>query len=79
MYFFVVDRKEGRGLVKEFQAEKPFFSFHSINSWEDKDGGIVCEMPVYDGLDVIKRFYYENIIAKEVGNSKNHGISPYLS
>lgn len=68
--FFVVDRREGRGLVKKFQTEKPFFAFHSTNSWEDKDGGVVCEMPVYDDLDVLKRFYYENMLAREVANGK---------
>lgn len=65
--WYVVDRA-GKGLVAKFDSD-PFFCFHTINAWEEpsssdaKATDIICELSMYDNLDVIHRFYYDNLIS----------------
>lgn len=64
----VVDRKHGRGVVKKFTTPG-FFSFHTINAWQEKqkDGvlDIICELAQFDSLDILHTFYYENMVSNE--------------
>jgi torulene dioxygenase len=71
--WLVVDRVEGKGLVAVFGSE-PCFSFHCVNAWEEKSGkdpkvvDIILEVPAYENLDILKRFYYENMKATASGS-----------
>ncbi|RMZ68580.1 Carotenoid oxygenase [Pyrenophora seminiperda CCB06] len=66
--WYVVDRVHGKGLVATYES-MPFFSFHSINAWEQPSPSdpsktdIVAELSMFENLDVIKRFYYDSIIS----------------
>lgn len=77
-FFYVIDRKGGKGVVARFVDNVPFFVFHTIGAWEEEEDGedgnggdLVLEALSYDNVDVIKRFYYENILATNVENGKS--------
>jgi len=82
--WLVVDRQHGRGLVAKFTSPAAFM-FHSANAWEETnaDGStdVVCDLVEYANLDVIHRFYYENLMsssAKAPAFVSDHqtGINP---
>lgn len=68
--WYVVDRKPvaegGRGLVATFESD-PFFCFHTINAYEERSTSdpdqidIIADLCAYDSLDVLKRFYVDNL------------------
>ena len=64
--WFVVDRHGENGVVGVYQSD-PFFSFHPCNAWEipsETEPGkvdIIADAPVFPNIDVIKRFYYDNM------------------
>jgi torulene dioxygenase len=66
--WYVVDRRHGKGLVANYESD-PFFCFHSINAWEEPSASdpsktdIITELSMFENLDVIKRFYYDNVIS----------------
>ena len=67
--WFVIDRIHGRGVVDIYESDG-FFSFHSTNAWEQTSGAttdIVLELSTYEDLDILKRFYYENMKATAPG------------
>ncbi|KAF2660100.1 hypothetical protein K491DRAFT_110061 [Lophiostoma macrostomum CBS 122681] len=74
----VVDRKHGKGLVATYDSD-PLFSFHSINAWEEPSASdpsrtdIVTELSMYENLDVIHRFFYDNLISSLHDKSKFAG------
>lgn len=57
--WYVVDRRNGRGVVRKYTSDA-FFAFHSANAWEE-GGGIVAEVPAYENIDIIKKFYLHNL------------------
>lgn len=64
--WLVIDRRNGKGLVGIYESD-PFFAFHPINAWEqpsESEPGktdIIAEIPCYKNLDILKRFYYDNL------------------
>jgi len=70
--WFVVDKRApeegGCGLVAKFTSDA-FYAFHTINAYEvpsdtDKDSvDIVADINAYDNMDVIYRFYLDNVIS----------------
>jgi torulene dioxygenase len=66
--WYVVDRRHGKGLVATYESD-PFFSFHSVNAWEEqsttdpKKTDIITELNLYENTDVVHKFYYDNIIS----------------
>jgi len=64
--WYVIDRKNDMGVVATYTSDA-FFCFHTVNAWEERPSGqdgrtdIVGDMTMYDNLDIIKRFYYENM------------------
>ncbi|KAG7007642.1 hypothetical protein G7Y79_00009g027510 [Physcia stellaris] len=64
--WLVIDRRQGKGLVGIYESD-PFFAFHPINAWEqpsETDPGktdIIADIPCYKNLDVLQRFYYDNL------------------
>jgi len=68
--WYVIDRKPvengGKGHVATYESE-PFFCFHTINAYEQSSAtesgktDIVADLCAYDNLDVLKRFYIENM------------------
>ncbi|MCJ1309805.1 hypothetical protein MMC25_003466 [Agyrium rufum] len=63
--WYIVDRRRGRGVVATYESDA-FFAFHTINAWEDGDD-VVCDVCTYDNDDVLKRFYYENLLSTAKG------------
>lgn len=67
--WFVVDRTPGgQGLIARYESD-PFFYFYSINAYEERSStysskvDILADICAYDNLDVLKRFYIENIMS----------------
>ena len=70
--WFVIDRtpteQGGKGLVATYESE-PFFCFHSINAYEEPSAtdpskiDVVADLTAFDNLDVINRFYIENMLS----------------
>jgi len=59
--------------VKKFES-RAFFSFHTVNAWEEdadnKDNeavDIVCELAEFKNMDILYRFYYENLVSDQPG------------
>ncbi len=70
--WYVIDRKHDRGVIATYESD-PFFCFHTINAWEQPSSSdasgidIVADLTVYQNLDVLKRFYYENLKSTSPG------------
>ncbi|KAH8805043.1 carotenoid oxygenase [Xylogone sp. PMI_703] len=66
----VVDRRHGRGVVAKFNGPAKF-CFHSVNAWQEEelDGkiNIFCDLIQYSNIEVIRRFYYGNILSTGSG------------
>ena len=64
--WLVIDRRHGKGLTGIYESD-PFFAFHPLNAWEqpsETEPGktdIITDIPCYKNLDILKRFYYENM------------------
>ncbi|KAI4196281.1 MAG: hypothetical protein LQ350_006652 [Teloschistes chrysophthalmus] len=64
--WLVIDRHHGKGLVAVFESD-PFFAFHCVNAWDEpsttEEGktDITLDISTYENLDILKRFYYENM------------------
>ena len=64
--WLVVDRIGNKGLVGIYESD-PHFAFHPVNAWDvpsDTAPGkhdIYTDVPIYANLDVLKRFYYDNM------------------
>ncbi|KIJ61011.1 hypothetical protein HYDPIDRAFT_97571 [Hydnomerulius pinastri MD-312] len=71
--WYVIDRKHGKGVVAKYECD-PFFSFHTVNAWEEPSPtdpsqiDIVADLSIYKNLDVIKRFYFNNIKSSSAGS-----------
>lgn len=71
--WYVIDRKHGKGVVAKYECD-PFFCFHTTNAWEEPSPSdssqidIVADLSVYENLDIIKRFYYNNIKSTSPGS-----------
>lgn len=76
--WYVVDRKHGRGVVATYESD-PFFSFHSVNAWEEPNPtdptktDIITELSLYENLDVVHRFHYDNIMSSSTTNEQYMG------
>lgn len=67
--WLVIDRHHGRGVVKKFKSPA-FFCFHTVNAWEEEsaDGStadVICELVEFSSMDILHRFYYENLASNE--------------
>ncbi|KAL4867378.1 hypothetical protein BDV12DRAFT_198331 [Aspergillus spectabilis] len=66
--WYVVDRKEGRGLVGTYESGA-FFSFHTINAWEEVNAqdpskkDIVAECVAFENTDSLFKLYYELLVS----------------
>ncbi|KAF7597232.1 hypothetical protein BBP40_008074 [Aspergillus hancockii] len=66
--WYVVDRKNGQGLIATYESP-PFFCFHTVNAWQessvsDPNGvDLVAELVKLDNTDTLHSLYYENIIS----------------
>lgn len=70
--WFVVDRKHGKGLLATYESPA-FYCFHTVNAWTEQSKtepgkiDVICDLSAYDNLDVIKKFYYENVMSTGPG------------
>jgi torulene dioxygenase len=67
--WFVIDKRPaevgGKGLIAKYTSD-PFFSFHSVNSYEETRDGkrdIVCDVAGYDDMSILDKFYFENMLS----------------
>ncbi|KAL3466019.1 carotenoid oxygenase [Aspergillus heterothallicus] len=66
--WYVVDRKQNRGLVATYESDA-FFCFHTINAWEEQSledpskMDIVAECVSFENTDAIKKLYYELLLS----------------
>ncbi|KAL8938076.1 MAG: hypothetical protein Q9216_004091 [Gyalolechia sp. 2 TL-2023] len=64
--WLVIDRHQGKGVVGVFESD-PFFAFHFVNAWDEESSGqkgktdITLDISTYENLDILKRFWYENM------------------
>lgn len=64
--WYVIDRKNGKGLVATYDSPA-FFCFHTINAWEEPSKedptqtDIVADLVRMDNTDFLKFLYYENM------------------
>lgn len=76
--WYVVDRLHGKGLVATYESEA-FFAFHTINAWEEPNAAdptkkdILTELVMYDNLDLLHRFYYDNLLSSGKGHKAYTG------
>ncbi|GFF88697.1 hypothetical protein IFM47457_08330 [Aspergillus lentulus] len=65
-HWFVVDRKNHRGVVAKF-VSPPFFAFHTINAFQDPGDkntvDIICDLVQYTNMDALHRTYYEALLS----------------
>lgn len=66
--WYVIDRKHGKRILATYESPA-FFSFHTINAWTEPSASdpsetdIICILYAYENTDVLKKFYYENLIS----------------
>jgi torulene dioxygenase len=72
----VVDRRPGgRGLVATFTSDN-FYAFHSINAYEcpspnnANEVDIIADVTAYPNLDIIKRYYIDNLTSTSESAAK---------
>ncbi|KIV81620.1 hypothetical protein PV11_03791 [Exophiala sideris] len=76
--WFVIDKRPteegGRGLIAKYETNA-FYCFHTINAYEEPSSthegstDIVADLIGYDNMDVLHRFYMENLVSD---SSKAH-------
>ncbi|ETS74667.1 hypothetical protein PFICI_13151 [Pestalotiopsis fici W106-1] len=72
--WFVIDRREDKGVVAQFETPAGFY-FHSANAYDELDGltgeiNIFCDMLEYPNTDVIKSYEIDVLMGKN-GMGKN--------
>lgn len=77
----VIDRKNGNGVVKEFESDASF-CFHSVNAWQEGND-IICEYPEYENTDIIHGLYYRNMTsnspnAETFARDKGESYVPHM-
>jgi torulene dioxygenase len=74
--WYVVDRKQGRGVVATYLCPA-FFSFHTINAWqkENSDGttDVMCDIIQYPTDEMIQRGYYDTMVSTGPDVTKYYG------
>ena len=67
--FYVIDRIKG-GVVSKYASDEAFFAFHEINSFEEKDGSIIIDLPVLEDYTFLEAAKVANLRAN-VGSKTN--------
>jgi torulene dioxygenase len=76
--WYVIDRRQGKGLLATYESPA-FFCFHTVNAWTEPSPSnpektdVVCELHAYPNLDVLHKFYYENLLSTAPGNEQFRG------
>jgi len=76
--WYVIDRKNGKGVLATYESPA-FFCFHTINAYleaspsDPSEVDIIADLAAYDSLDVLKRFYYENLLSTSEGHKQYRG------
>lgn len=78
--WYIVDRKAGRGLVATLTSPA-MFSFHTVNAFQEDNNDtddIFCDIVQYPNIDVLRCFYYENILSTSSEARKSEYEAPRL-
>ncbi|THC89149.1 hypothetical protein EYZ11_011407 [Aspergillus tanneri] len=74
--WYVVDRKQGRGVVAMYLSPA-FFSFHTINAWQKDNGDgtidVMCDIIQYPTDEMIQRGYYDTMVSTGSEVTKYYG------
>ncbi|KIW02557.1 uncharacterized protein PV09_06012 [Verruconis gallopava] len=76
--WYVIDRRHSKGLIAKYESPA-FFCFHTVNAWTEVSPldrskvDIVCELSEYSSLDVLHKFYYDNLLSTAPGNKNFQG------
>ncbi|OAL39881.1 hypothetical protein AYO20_00793 [Fonsecaea nubica] len=72
--WFVVDKRPpeegGEGVIAKYVTDA-FYSFHTINAYEEPSRSqqgavdIVCDLAAYENMDVINHFYLDNLMSDQ--------------
>jgi torulene dioxygenase len=66
--WYVIDRKHSKGVLATYESPA-FFCFHTVNAWTEpspsnpSETDIVCTLSAFENTDVLKKFYYENLLS----------------
>ena len=90
--WYVIDRSTTEKGVVATYTSPTFFSFHTINAYEEESStspgktDIVADLTCYDDPSVLKRFYYDNLMSSSPGaleyntdTSKGKAARPWLA
>jgi torulene dioxygenase len=71
--WFVINRRCDNGVIAKLEISA-MFAFHTVNAYEvvSNDGriDIICDIMQFRNLDVLKRFYYDNMVSSAPGAGK---------
>lgn len=76
--WYVIDRCNGKGILATYSSP-PFFCFHTVNAWAETSPtdpsklDIVCELTSYPTMDVLSKFYYDNLMSNSPGSKEYQG------
>ncbi|QDS72201.1 hypothetical protein FKW77_005182 [Venturia effusa] len=76
--WYVIDRRHGKGILATYESPA-FFSFHAVNAWTEPSAldptatDIICTLPAYENTDILKKFYYENLISTSSAGTSHLG------
>lgn len=73
---FTVIAKDSGEVTGRFTAPA-FFCFHHVNAWQDGEGGIVLDLVRFDNDDVVKRTYFDKLLAPDGGAMPDSALSRY--
>ena len=67
--FYVIDKVNG-GVVSKYVSDEAFFAFHQANSFEDKSGALILDIPVWATYSFLTSAYVDALRAN-VGPNAN--------
>jgi len=75
--FHVVDKKTGEVLKTKFYADKPFFFFHLVNSYEEKEH-IVIDVDAYPSSEVMDKMSIDRLRSGDLDQKDPSRIQRYV-
>ncbi|WEW54616.1 oxidoreductase [Emydomyces testavorans] len=85
--WYVIDRRSpqegGQGLVAVYESDA-FFCFHTANAFEEPSSSvegkdIIVDLVIYNNLDCLKQFYFENLISASPSAAASAANSTYTT
>lgn len=83
--WYVIDRRTpangGQGVVAAYESQD-FYCFHTVNAYEVPSSSgsgtdIVADLVAYNNLDILKRFYLDNVVSTSKSAAEWTANTPY--